>query len=494
MRVSIERLRADLPPGNAWVLGFVGLVLSSVFVAVGSGDYYWVGLPFLALVAWMAVVDLRLLYWLLIGVIPFSTEVNLPGGFGTDLPTEPLIIGLMIGFGMLLLTRLKTASFDLLLHPITLLLLLHLGWIGITTLTSGVFVISLKFLLAKVWYIATFYFVTAYIVRTVTDFRRFFWVFFGPFLLMVSIIVVRHALLGFSFQGIHSIMHPFQRNHVNYAASMAFFFPFMALMLGRYAPGDWQRRLLGLALVFIFVAIYFSFTRAAYVALVIALGTYFIIRWRLMRFALVGAGIAAIWGVVHFVNDNNYLEYAPNYDRTISHEQFDNLIEATYKLEDISTMERVYRWVAAGQMAPHAPVLGWGPGTFVSFYKPFAVTSFQTYVSDNPEQSGIHNYFLMTLVEQGVPGLVLFLTFLVVVFIRGERLYHALAAWPDRQRIVMSVLLSLTVIVAFLLINDLVETDKVGSFFFINIAILVNQDLFLLREGSSQITQKSSDI
>lgn len=255
MLAKLQHLRAELPPGNAWVLGFVVLVLASVFAALGSGYYFLVGLPFLALVAWVALMDLRLLYWLLIIVIPFSTEVYLPGGLGTDLPTEPLIIALMVGFGGMLLTRLRTTSFDLLFHPICLLLLLHFGWIGITTITSGAFIISLKFLLAKTWYIATFFFVTAYIVRTVEDFQRFFWVFFWPFLIMVSVIVVRHAMLGFSFQGIHSIMHPFQRNHVNYAASMAFFFPMMALMLGRYAPGTWQRRLLWVALAFIFVAI-----------------------------------------------------------------------------------------------------------------------------------------------------------------------------------------------------------------------------------------------
>jgi hypothetical protein len=38
-------------------------------------------------------------------------------------------------------------------------------------------------------------------------------------------------------------------------------------------------------------------------------------------------------------------------------------------------------------------------------------------------------------------------------------------------------LLSLVVTFAFLLINDLIETDKVGSFFFINLAILVNQEI-----------------
>ena len=121
-------------------------------------------------------------------------------------------------------------------------------------------------------------------------------------------------------------------------------------------------------------------------------------------------------------------------------------------------------------------------GNFVNFYKPFAVTSFQTYVSDNPEQSGIHSYFFMTLVEQGVPGLLIFLALLVAFYLRAEKLYHALAAYPERQSIVLTVLLSTTIITAFLLINDLIETDKIGSFFFINLALLINQDLFLQRE------------
>ena len=47
-------------------------------------------------------------------------------------------------------------------------------------------------------------------------------------------------------------------------------------------------------------------------------------------------------------------------------------------------------------------------------------------------------------------------------------------------RIPMAALSSFMVILAFLTINDLVETDKIGSFFFIFIAILVNTDIYLL--------------
>jgi O-antigen ligase len=173
---------------------------------------------------------------------------------------------------------------------------------------------------------------------------------------------------------------------------------------------------------------------------------------------------------------NHYLEYAPNYDRTVSHYQFDNLLEATAKGEDISTMERVYRWVAGFYMFKDQPVFGYGPGNFVNFYRSYTVTSFTTYVSDNEEQSGIHSYYLLMLVEQGVPGLIIFLLLSCYVLIRGERVYHECRD-PVRRRIVLMVLLTTIVIDAFLIINDLVETDKVGSFFFLAMAILVNQDL-----------------
>lgn len=484
MTNKIRQQIADLPAGSGLVLGFIGLVLLSIFSAAASGYYFLAGVPAVALIVYLAIVDFRPLYWLLIACIPLSTEILLPNGLGTDLPTEPLIVGLMLVFIIFLLSRLKALPAGLLSHPLTLILLLHLSWIATTTITSDLFIVSLKFLLAKLWYVVTFFALTAYLLRNTADFRRFFWIFFWPFMFMVSVIVIRHALLGFSFQGIHSIMHPFQRNHVNYAASLSLFLPFMVMMLLRYRKWSWTWLILAGSILVVLAAVYLSFTRAAYISLVIALGTYFVVRWRLMKFALIGAGIAALVGVVYIVHDSTYLDYAPNYDRTISHERFDNLIEATYKMEDISTMERVYRWVAAGHMAPERPLFGWGPGNFVNFYKPFAVTSFQTYVSDNPEQSGIHSYFFMTLVEQGLPGLLIFVALIAAFFLHGERLYHALHDYPERQRIVLAVLLSTTVITAFLLINDLIETDKVGSFFFINLALLINQDLFLRKKVS----------
>ena len=80
------------------------------------------------------------------------------------------------------------------------------------------------------------------------------------------------------------------------------------------------------------------------------------------------------------------------------------------------------------------------------------------------------------LVEQGIPGMLLFIALSFYALIRGERIYHELKD-PTWKGIVMGVLLSCVVINAFLLINDMIETDKMGSFFFIGLAVLINADL-----------------
>ena len=129
-------------------------------------------------------------------------------------------------------------------------------------------------------------------------------------------------------------------------------------------------------------------------------------------------------GLAYFIQKNTYLDYAPNYERTVTHTEFDNLIEATYQLEDISTMERVYRWVAGFYMSNDHPWFGFGPGNFINFYKTYTVTSFRTYVSHNKEQSGIHSYFLMVLVEQGIIGVLIFFVLSFYLLIKGEQIYH----------------------------------------------------------------------
>ena len=433
-------------------------------------------LPAGALVLWLAVVDFRKVFFLLLGCIPISTEANLPGGFGTDLPSEPLMWLLTLVGLLWLLQNGRRVDGRFLRHPITLALLAHLAWMTVCTITAQNMFVSLKFLAAKGWYVAVFFFLAGRMLNEERDFKNLLWWFFVPLTVAVSTVLVRHASIGFSFEDVAYAMGPFFRNHVMYACLLAVFLPFV--WYGTY----WYRRFslrwwfLVLGIGLLLLGINFAYTRAAYVALLAAIGIYWFIRWRVLHYALVGAGlIFALF--FNFVDDrDNWLLFAPDFERAISHKRFENLLEATTKLEDISTMERVYRWVAASYMIRDEPLVGFGPGNFYFFYQQYTVSSFKTYVSDNPEHSGIHNYFLMTTVEQGVPGLLFFLFFCVVTMLQGQRIYHRTAD-PGRRRVLLAAVLCFILVTLLMLMNDFVETDKIGSLFFLSAAILVNMDL-----------------
>ncbi|MDX1940893.1 MAG: O-antigen ligase family protein [Saprospiraceae bacterium] len=473
----MQNAELSISKPSKWLFySFSVITLLSIFIAAISEFYYTLALPAFFLLVYFTIVDFRTIFFILLAFIPLSTEIFLPNGFGTDLPTEPFIVGLMMVYLLFVSRHSERMEAGFFRHPITTLLYLHFGWILITTVTSSLFFISFKYLLAKFWYIITFYFLAGMLVRKERDVRQVFWFIFIPLMITVFYSLAKHSVYGFSFESVFRVLHPFYRNHVAYAAILATFVPFLWFARQWYPIFGFKWLLLAGSLLIVLIAIQLSYTRAAYVAIFIAIGAYYMIRFKLMKYALAAGTIIAIALATYLTVNNRYLEFAPNYEQTITHTDFNNLLEATYQLEDISTMERVFRWVAAGYMSKEKPIFGFGPGNFYSFYWPYTVSSFETYVSDNPERSGIHSYYLMVLVEQGYVGLVIYLALLFYILIRGEQIYHRMQSIRKKQ-IVMIALLMIIIISALQLINDLLETDKIGPFFFMSMAILVNMDV-----------------
>lgn len=457
------------------------LALGLILTAVYTENLILLVAPFALLVGALLLFDYKKIYYLLFLCLPVSTEYYFPNGLATDLPTEPIMWLLLGAFVLYLLLHGKRTSKNFFIHPLSLFLYLHFTWIFISSLGSENFLISVKFTLAKTWYIIAFYFFSGVVLQSIKNIERILWLIFFPLMGTVCIILFRHYQVGFSFSEVNSVLSPFYRNKVNYASFMICFFPYLVYLI--FQQKLFEKKWIGLvgAALILLVAINYTYTRAAYVALVGALGFYFVIRFRLTKFAVL-AGIIGLIGLGRFLTSNNkYLDYAPDFKKTVYHDNFDKLLNATYKLEDISTMERVYRWVAAYQMIKEKPVMGYGPGNFYTFYKSYTVNSFETYVSDNPEQSGVHSYFLMTFVEQGAIGFIFFLAFCFFILLKAEQVYHRV---KDRKQkgILMAAALSLVVIFQLLIINDMLETDKVGSFFFLNIAVIVIVDL-LYKKG-----------
>jgi O-antigen ligase len=407
-------------------------------------------------------------YYAFFLLMPFSVEVELPGGLSTDLPTEPLMWVTLIYSTILVLSNLDRLNTSRLQNPITLMILLHLIWIGICTVMSGYKMISFKWLVAKFWYVIPFYCGTYYFVSNQSNFTKVLKLTFWTLMIAVMIVLARHGMKGFAFDEINKSVWPIFRNHVNYAATLVLFLPFIFYLFCQERRPI--RYIYSMSIVILVLAIYLSYTRAAILCLGIGFVAYFIIKVRMLAPTLVMVIMVAVAAISFLISDNNFVHYAPDYDKTISHDNFQNLIDATYKLEDISTMERVHRWVAGGRMIADKPIFGFGPGTFYSSYEPYTVNIFKTYVSDNPEQSGIHSYYLMTAVEQGLVGFIILIGLVIFALLYGQSLYHNLSAKQDKS-VIMACMISIICTLSINIINDMFEVDKVGPYFFFSLAI-----------------------
>ncbi|GIV34962.1 MAG: hypothetical protein KatS3mg031_2497 [Chitinophagales bacterium] len=464
---------------------FLGLSLTTLCMLVGGIvlQQYLLFLipPFLILLA-LTVADFSKIYYLMLLMIPFTTEFSIPGAFTIELPAEPLAV-LLTG---VLLMYLLTNRFerDFFRDPVIQVLLIHMIWIGITVIFSEKKLISLKWLLSKGWFVGTFVFVTALIVRSQRDFRTLFWALLPPTVVAIIVIIARHALTAFDFEEINWACSVFFRNHVNYAAFISTLMPFIWLAATWYKKQTLPAYFIAFSKALFLVATYFAYARGAWLGLITAVAFYVLLKYRLVKYAVAGVVILFSAFAVHLSTEKQYITYAPDYEKAIYHGNILDHLKATLKNQDISTAERFYRWVAGVRMSTEHPVTGFGPGSFYYYYQRYAVTAFETYVSDNPEKSGVHNYLLMTLIEQGFPGLIIFILFTFLIFYEGIRLYHRT---PDKgsRYYVAAILCSLVVFYVQLMLSDLVEAFQLGALFFINIALLVNYALEHGRRGST---------
>jgi O-antigen ligase len=446
---------------SCFVLGILSLYFT---------EQAWVlAVPFLILIGISGILYYESLFFIMIALIPLSTELEFGGGVMINFPIEIFMIVLTGIFLLIMIYRPQEFNTLKFLHPISVLLLIHLAWMVLCTFFTENTLVSVKFLLAKTWFVGSFFFMSLWMIRSDRIVAMVQWLMI-PLILSVLVVVIRHGLQGFSFDSINDVLDPFYRNHVNYSALLAISFPFFFYLL---KTNQWVKWCLGL---FLLSAVYFSYTRAAYIALFAGMAYFLVVRYRLSTFLSILAIAVASYFVFDLIRDHAYLDYAPDYKKTIAHKNFDDLIEATYEFQDVSTMERVHRWVAGFHMIGERPWTGFGPAGFYESYKNHTVNSFKTYISDNKEHSGIHSYYLMTAVEQGIPGLIIYLILIFATLIVGEKAYHRLEDPKDRQ-MCLAAISALVIIHIFQLINDLVEADKVGPLFFFSTAIVIYLDL-----------------
>ena len=455
------------------ILSFIFLIF--VFITCYTGQYWFAIIPFGLLLAYYGLFRFDFVFLILVFSLPWSAEYHFNQNLGTDLPDEPLMI-LTSSLCLVFFAWNPQEARQPLKHPLFLFLMLHFFWICVTVLFSTGALVSFKYLFAKGWYIIAFVTAPFFIFRSKTMIKKTAVVFTVSMLIIALIVLVSQYQHHFTFEKVNESVHPFFRNHVNYSAMLVCTIPIWMAIYQLNKNNKTLRMTLFLTLLILSTAVFLSYSRGAWLALVIGPGIHWLIRRKLLFISFNVTIIIILIAVFWLKSGERYLQYAPDYKKTIFHSNFREHLAATYQLRDVSTAERFNRWIAGIKMVSEKPVIGYGPNTFYNNYKPFTIPVFKTWVSKNEDHSTVHNYFLLILVEQGIPGLLLFIFLTGAMLYYAERLYHRITdPFYSIVSITTGIVVAMILVLNFL--SDLIETDKIGTLFFLCLGTLIMTDL-----------------
>ncbi|MDP4280578.1 MAG: O-antigen ligase [Bacteroidota bacterium] len=460
----------------SWVYGICAL-----FVALNAylmvRDVYWsLLIPLGLLLVYLYIYALDKIILLVTFLTPIAINMtDSEFGVGISLPTEPLLFGVLI---MFMLKIIFDNHYDgrIMKHPLTLIILIDLGWMLITSITSQIPLVSFKYLLARLWFVIPFFFLGIPLFKKEKNIQNFIWLYAIPLVGVIGYTIYNHSLWGFNEQAGHWVMEPFYNDHTAYGAILAMYIPVFAGFSFSKSFSKTVRFFSFLVLVILLVAIVLSFSRAAWVSLAFAIVVYLIVifkikvRWILFTLAFL------IGGFMVFQNEI--------FDKLEKNKQGSsaNFIEHVQSISNISTddsnLERINRWQSAFRMFSDHPFFGFGPNTYQFEYAPYQHSNEKTRISTNAGDRGnAHSEYIGPLAESGILGFLCKVAIVITMLVIGLRVYHE-AADSRVKMISISVLLGLITYFFHGTMNDFLDSDKASIPVWGFIAILVSLDLY----------------
>lgn len=423
----------------------------------------WIGylLPYALVVLYVSIFYTEYTFFFIIAATPLSINIEeYVDGFGLFIPTEPLLFGTMV---ILLLQSLYSRVFPsyLLKSSIFWTVVLYLTWIALTSITSTHPTASLKYLLARLWFIVPILFYGSSVFFDPKKIRLFLWLFISGMIVVILYTVAVHASYRFGEKEAHWVMFPFFKDHTIYGALVALVVP---LIFAFYFSKRHTPLIQFLLLGFLFVSLlglYFSYTRAAWLSVILAVGVWALVRFK-VRFSIFAGSAVLLLGLILYSWDGIQQELSRNKSEHTTEDFGKRLESAANVTTDASNLERINRWSCAISMFEERPVLGFGPGTYAFEYARFQEPENLTIISTNFGDGGnAHSEYLGPLAEMGLPGMLLFLAIVSAIFYQGITLYHA---WPAADRemrtLIMGMIVALSTYFIHGFLNNYLDTDK----------------------------------
>ncbi len=435
-------------------------------------------LPIIVLILYWAIYNIERVIYLMVFCTPLAVtlkDLGLSEGINLSLPTEPLMAGLMVIY-LLNEFMYKITPRKILSHPITVIILIQLLWMLITTISSVDFTISVKFFLARLWFVFSCYFVTTQLFKNKNSIVPFILAYAIPLAIVCLITTYHHAAFNFDDKIADWIVSPFYNDHTAYGAAVAMYIPILIAFLFLNNISKFLKIVCVGIIVIFFIALILSFSRGGWLSLIVAAAILLSFWFKVQLRTLL---ITATTFIVIFFSFQDEIFIALGRNNTDSEGGFSNTISSVSNIStDASNLERINRWSCAVRMFQEKPFLGWGPGTYMFYYAPFQKSNERTIISTNFGTNGnAHSEYLGPLSEQGVFGLVIVVALFFAILFMGYRLYYTV---KDRNVRILAcgVFLGPFPYLIHGFLNNFLDTDKLSVPFWGFLAILVCIDVY----------------
>ena len=457
-------------------------IIAALVVAIGlyftikKDTYLAFALPAVVGILMLYVFSLDKVLLLIAFLTPLSINLDkITGGLAVSLPAEPLLAGVLVLFIAKLIYE-RNFDYKISRHPISIVIYLMFTWMIITTVTSEMPIVSIKFFVSRLWFIIPSYFLCARLFKDPKNINRFVWLYILGLIIVVFYTIYNHALHGFDGDTAHWVMSPFYNDHTAYGAALAIYIVLCVAYL--FMPNMKSSRRLGviIALCILIVAIILSFCRASWISLIAALGVLICVLLKI-KFKYI-AVISVILIGLFFTFQQQIFDSLSKNDQDASGNIAENIQSMTNITTDASNLERINRWNSAIRMFKERPIFGWGPGTYQFVYAPFQESRNKTIISTNSGDMGnAHSEYIGTLSEQGVPGALLVVTIVVVFMYCGLMTYRR-AKNRESKILVLAATLALFGYYIHGTLNNFLDTDKLAVPVWSCMAIITAIDCF----------------
>ncbi len=461
---------------------------------ITNEDYWGFFIPGAVILAGMFMLSLDWVWFLAVMATPLAVNIkDLDMGVGVSLPSEPLMFGLMVVFFLKLLYE-RAYDKRILHHPLTIIIFVQLAWMTLVSFTSEIPMVSIKYMISRIWFVVPFFFMAVLIFRKQITISRFIWAYGIPLALVVIITTFRHSAYGFSEKTGHWIMTPFYNDHTAYGAILAMMIPPFTVLAFHKAQKK-SLRLLSLALLIILgIGLFLSYSRAAWIGTIAGILTALIIWWKI-KFRWIFLTIATILAIF-FTFQHQILDRLEKNKQDSSANFVEHVRSISNISSDASNLERINRWQAALRLFEERPLFGWGPGTYQFVYAPYQMLKEKTIISTNAGDKGnAHSEYIGPLAEQGFPGLIIVLVLFCMVIYHGIRIRRKLTN-SFLRALILSVTIGMITYFTHGFLNNFLDTDKLSVPFWAFIAMIVAIDVYHVdkEEENKEVSSKDDSV